>query len=290
MKEVILLCLLCTFTLAGFANDDYEQRRQAALRKQAQQNDLFGHLAKYRLGVNVDEANRYFATCQKIDFDHPNRFVRAWYLGQPHLNNAAREGLLCSMRDFQNFMERRIVDPFPDNGKGKNGAPGGDWTENHQFRFAVGHILLGQILGKGSRHDFFYSYLTDMLHERLAEGFGEYNSPKYLNETLEQVSALAEWAEDENLRTGAQMVLDMLWSDVAMHTIRGNRASALIRDSSSKNSASSQSGDNVSYKTASYFFGFGNNTTSYAVVDDYRPPPGGLPASPTGRRARCLQQ
>lgn len=107
--------------------------------------------------------------------------------------------------------------------------PGDDemayWTENHQILFHVAEYLMGQ------RHPdevFENSGMTGAehmaharprilrwMHMRGRWGFSEWHSPVYFNEDIPPLLNLYDFADDEELRRGAAVVLDLIAIDLA---------------------------------------------------------------------------
>lgn len=113
--------------------------------------------------------------------------------------------------------------------------PGSDkmcyWTENHQVLFHSGELLIGQLYPD---QVFSNSGMTGAEHVAHAEplllrwldfrgriGFSEWHSNVYFNEDLPALLNLAEFAQNEEIRTKAAMVLDVLLIDMAANTYKG---------------------------------------------------------------------
>lgn len=98
------------------------------------------------------------------------------------------------------------------------------WTENHQILFHSGELLAGQLFpdtvfqndGKtGAEH---VAHALPRLHRWLdlrgRIGFSEWHSNVYFNEDIPALVNLADFAEDEEIRTKAAMVLDVVALDL----------------------------------------------------------------------------
>ncbi len=105
------------------------------------------------------------------------------------------------------------------------------WTENHQVLFHTIEYLLGQELPDrplstdrrtGAEHrDVARERLMRWLDHRSRFGFAEWHSNVYYQKDLTPLLTLIEFANDEELRTRAAMILDVLLYDMATHTMRG---------------------------------------------------------------------
>lgn len=120
------------------------------------------------------------------------------------------------------------------------------WSENHQLLFATAEYLAGQWMpaaifragnpyrseGKdrvragdldGRQHVAkARKRLVRWLDDRLRFGFSEWNAPGYYEEDLAPLFNLADFCIDEQVRTRAHMVLDLIVFDFARFTMRGS--------------------------------------------------------------------
>ena len=120
------------------------------------------------------------------------------------------------------------------------------WSENHQVLFATAEYLAGQLwpdaifrVGNhfrlegpektrpsdmiGQQHMAKAKVrLLCWLNDRLRFGFSEWNAPGYYAEDFTALFNLADFCLDEEIRTRACMVLDLLIFDLARFTHRGN--------------------------------------------------------------------
>jgi hypothetical protein len=106
------------------------------------------------------------------------------------------------------------------------------WTENHSLIFRTAEYLAGQ---RHADRVFAVTGLTGAQHRERARvellkwfdqrarwGFTEWHSDVYYDLDLQPLLMLVEWADDEELRTRAAMLLDLFWLDIALHLHRGN--------------------------------------------------------------------
>ncbi len=152
------------------------------------------------------------------------------YGGHPIAPDSLWEAADQALLDFKYW----YTDPTPDREFG--GAPVIDlmwyWTENHVLIFRVCEYLVGQrhpdrifsVTGmNGAQHrERARAAIMDWLDERAQTGFTEWHSDVYYQKDITPLLSLVEWAEDEELAARAEMVLDLVLLDVALHLHRGN--------------------------------------------------------------------
>ena len=105
------------------------------------------------------------------------------------------------------------------------------WTENHQGLFHSGELLIGQLFPDtmfpnagmtGAEH---VAHATPRilrwLEYRGRFGFSEWHSNVYFNEDMPALYNLADFAEDETIRTKASMVLDLVAFDMLNNYYKG---------------------------------------------------------------------
>ncbi len=106
------------------------------------------------------------------------------------------------------------------------------WSENHQLIFHALELLMGQEYpavtfsndGRtgAQKRDHARPLILKWLDHRLRFGFAEWHSDVYYAKDIEPLITLIEWADDDEIRTKASAVLDLVLFDIASHSIRGN--------------------------------------------------------------------
>jgi hypothetical protein len=113
--------------------------------------------------------------------------------------------------------------------------PGADtrcfWTENHQVIFHMDQLLAGQlypdavfqITAKTGREHVAIALrrLRRWMDWRIRFGFSEWLSNAYFVEDLMALANLRDFAEQEDIRARAEMLIDLLLFELAMHSRRG---------------------------------------------------------------------
>jgi len=121
--------------------------------------------------------------------------------------------------------------------------PGADsmslWSESHQIATAVGEYLTGQLFAErrftndgrtGIRHRrAAHARIMVWLSDRFRFGFSEWLSGAQLANDAAALALLIDYALDEELTTRAAMVLDLLLTDLALHSFRGQFAPSMGR-------------------------------------------------------------
>lgn len=105
------------------------------------------------------------------------------------------------------------------------------WSENHQLIFATCEYLAAQLYPdaiftndgrKGSAHLISAKARLDgWLEQRFHLGFLEWHSNTYYEEDVAPLSLLMDCSRDEALRRKAQMLMDLLLLDMALHSFQG---------------------------------------------------------------------
>jgi len=105
------------------------------------------------------------------------------------------------------------------------------WSENHHILFSTGGYLAGQLFpdeiftnsGRTGREqmDRFRPRVLRWLDFRFRTGFSEWLSNVYYEEDIGALVNLVDFAQDEQISTGAAMVLDLLLADIALNSYRG---------------------------------------------------------------------
>lgn len=106
------------------------------------------------------------------------------------------------------------------------------WSENHQLIFHALELLMGQEYpavtfsndGRtgAQKRDHARPLILKWLDHRLRFGFAEWHSDVYYAKDIEPLITLIEWANDDEIRTKASAVLDLVLFDIASHSLRGN--------------------------------------------------------------------
>jgi len=106
------------------------------------------------------------------------------------------------------------------------------WTENHFILFSTGAYLAGQLYrdevftasGETGTEKMatFKPRIMRWLELRYQSGFSEWLSNVYYDEDIPALVALVEFAEDEELRQLASIVLDVIFADMASNHFKGN--------------------------------------------------------------------
>jgi hypothetical protein len=105
------------------------------------------------------------------------------------------------------------------------------WTENHQILFHTIELLMGQeypdtLLSTDQRpgsehHERARERILRWLDHRIRFGFTEWHSNVYYQKDVTPLLTLVEYADDEEIRTKAASILDIVIFDMALHTFRG---------------------------------------------------------------------
>ncbi len=158
------------------------------------------------------------------------------------------------------------------------------WTENHFILFSTGAYLAGQLYPDevfaasgetgAQKMETFRPRLMRWLELRYRSGFSEWLSNVYYDEDIPGLVALVEFAEDEELKQLASIVLDLILADTALNHFRGNFGSTHGRTYEDKMSGSR---DNTGSTFKLLFdlneFGPGNMSSStLALSTTYRLP------------------
>ncbi len=154
----------------------------------------------------------------------------------------SREMIKKTFLDFKYFMDE----------------PGNDsmcyWSENHNILFAVSEYLAGQ---EFPDEVFSNSGLTGKEHmvkalERIKGwqelrfdfGFSEFMSNVYLQEDLAPMANYIEYSEDKETVQNMKIIMDILWFDVALHTVN-NRFCAVSSRMYAGNKAGNSFGNSI---------------------------------------------
>lgn len=105
------------------------------------------------------------------------------------------------------------------------------WSENHRIIFHTDEYLAGQALpdaefqdGRtGAEHrDEARERILTWIEEKARFGFTEWHSDVYYQKDVTPLLTLVEFADDEEIRTRAAMLLDLVLFDLALHLHDGN--------------------------------------------------------------------
>ncbi|MFI3141549.1 MAG: hypothetical protein R3Y27_04480 [Clostridia bacterium] len=136
--------------------------------------------------------------------------------------------------------------------------PGDDsmcyWSENHQVLFAVSEYLAGQewpdeiftnsgMTGKEHMAKA-QNRLENWMQQRFNFGFSEFLSNAYIAEDLAPMANFIQFCKDDALRTKMEMVMDILWFDIAVHTT-DNRFTAASSRMYAGNKSTNYSGNSI---------------------------------------------
>ena len=188
------------------------------------------HSSPYRtLALDVAEGRRDEAwLTRRLDFidarldlsDHRLLGIMKLYLrGGDLLRPEQRERIERTILGFKYHWRERGVDSMC------------TWSETHQLLLAVCEYLAGQALpdrrftndGRtgAEKRDLAERRLRGWLDDRFLYGFSEWLSNTYYEIDIIGLSVLADHAEDADLATRAQMVLDLLFYDIALNRFHG---------------------------------------------------------------------
>lgn len=105
------------------------------------------------------------------------------------------------------------------------------WTENHYILYTTAAYLAGQLYpdevftnsGERGRQkmDINRGRILRWMELRFRTGFSEWLSHVYYDEDLTAMLSLVDFAEDEDLRRRAEMIVDLLLLDMALNSFRG---------------------------------------------------------------------
>jgi len=157
-------------------------------------------------------------------------------------------------------------------------------TENHFILYASSAYLVGQLYRDemfaasgetgAKKMETFRPRVMRWLELRYKSGFSEWLSNVYYDEDIPGLVALTEFAEDEEIRQLATMVLDLIYADMALNQFEGTFGSTHGRTYEDKMSgARDNTGSTFALLFGLYDFGPGNMSSSMlALSTQYRPP------------------
>ncbi len=159
------------------------------------------------------------------------------------------------------------------------------WTENHYILFTSAGYLAGQLFP-----DEVFSNSTETgrqkielnrtrilrwLDLRFHTGFSEWLSHVYYDEDLTALLALRDFAEDEEIRRKAEMVIDLLLFDMALNSFKGVFGSTHGRSYENTKKWASNEGTTDTFKLlfgTGIFSGFDNMSAVAFALSGYRVP------------------
>jgi len=211
---------------------DFEERRQMYLKfcsthSRSGRNGLFSQIARLELGKDpVDEGILREAVAFIYSNDDCNDFCIGGLLRILYLY---RESPLIS-RDLIAEIEECVV-----RFKYWWDEPGRDnrcyHTENHQIIFHMDELLAGQMFpdrvfensGKTGRYHVRHAVhlIRRWIDFRVKFGFSEWLSNGYFDHDLMALANLYDFAEASEVRAKAEMLIDILLFEIALHSYRG---------------------------------------------------------------------
>lgn len=229
---------------AGLVDEDWMRERQLDYLRFATQSvgtgsvlNVIAHMERDRIdpeytapiaAVAPDAFERSFEKISTLqdtrDFDGLY-LLNLWlgYRDHPMLAPGTAERIEESLANFKLWFTEPTPEGLIDNSY--------YWTENHQVLFHTIEYLLGQEMPDrplstdrrtGAEHrEIARERLLRWLDQRARFGFAEWHSNVYYQKDVTPLLTLIEFADDEELRDRATMILDVLLYDMATHTIRG---------------------------------------------------------------------
>jgi hypothetical protein len=174
-------------------------------------------------GINLDEANKYFATADEIEAAEWNTlcYIRTYlHFRDTVLSETAASRLLGVLREYK---EKNMDDPEKKNPE-RYGTLG-----NHSIVAFSFYLLADQILGNGPKHDITREKFIDWVLYHGKYGRDEVNSPHYLDRSLLPLLNLYDFIEDPELKLWAQMAIDKMVTDFALLSLRNVRGGPWCR-------------------------------------------------------------
>ena len=213
-----LLCLaalgcLATNGLSQSFNDRQRNIRNMLISTNIRDNSDIGYRGSWMYyhaslaeGKNISEANDYFANSSEVK---PGEWESLLYIAtylkfkDTHLTNAAKTRLLD------------VIDNFTS----QNGG-----GENHPIVWACTYVLTDQALGYNrGKHAAAVTKIKDWVKLKVANSYWEVNSPHYLERSLIPLVNLYDYTNDPELKLYAQIAIDQMVADAAVHSIKGVR-------------------------------------------------------------------
>jgi len=211
---------------------DYAARRQAflhfsaAARPVGGRTGFFSQISRLALGLPIDEAVVYealeFVESRQdcADFSAVG-LLRILYQfpDSPHLSATLQAAIQRILLGFKYWIDE----------------PGREmmcfWSENHQILFHTAQYLAGQLfpdqifpnVGQSGRWhmDKAKPKILRWIDLKARIGFSEWDSNCYYDEDMAPLLNLADFAADEEIRTRAARLLDVMFFDMAVDSFRG---------------------------------------------------------------------
>lgn len=145
--------------------------------------------------------------------------IRVLYLYPEKLSATQHEQIKTTLLNFKYWLDE----------------PGDDsmcyWSENHQILFAQAEYLIGKLYPNDiftnmnitgiQRMERGRERILTWLEQRWNYGFTEWYSTVYYVEDIAPLSNLADFADDPEIITKTQIIMDLLWYDVASQSYQG---------------------------------------------------------------------
>ncbi len=158
------------------------------------------------------------------------------------------------------------------------------WSENHHLLFSSAGYLAGQLFpgekftnsGQTGKEKMAVNRARVMrwLDMRFRSGFSEWLSNVYYEEDLFGLMNLVDFCEDQEIRTRATMVVDLMLADIALNSFRGTYGSTHGRsyEGSKKSGAGDATGPTAWLLFGTETPGGGPAMASFALSPGYRVP------------------
>ncbi|HUT51908.1 MAG TPA: hypothetical protein VM658_00820 [bacterium] len=190
-------------------------------------NSVYGQVCRAYVNAGPFDETALYNSMTKLgnredcsDFQM-NALLRILFIDRSNhcLPDALRDDLKATVLNFKYWLD----EPGPDDMVW--------WSENHQVLFHTAELLAGLLYPDevfpnsgmtGRQHA---EHARPMLHEWLDYrgrfGFSEWHSNVYFNEDMPPLVNLADYADEEAIRTKAAMVLDIMAFDMACNYYKG---------------------------------------------------------------------
>lgn len=230
-------------------------------------------------GINLDEANNYFANSDEIEAVEWNTlcYIRTYFQFRNTVLTKKAAGRLLSV--IAEYKEKRM------DGPGRQTPERYGNLGNHSIVAFSFYLLADQALGNGPKHDITREKLIDWIQYHGRYGRDEVNSPHYLDRSLLPLLNLYDYIEDQKLKLWTQMAIDKMVSDFALLSLNNVRGGPWCRahNNHAPFVAEHRDGRQNTFYVAGYqFFGdsavpeyiFTDQIMNYGflVTTNYRPP------------------